>query len=194
MRQAAIAVLAAGLLGALCAAPALAQDVDRIDRITGSTGPGGSFRPPEGVKVVSPGALVFASFDSNFDGHITQDEISAGAQGAFKAADRSGDGLITGFEQTDWAASMADAAGVLANAMTFDIDLDRSVTLAEFTAGLKRIATQVSGEDGVVAFGDLVQPLNRSSEQASAGGPGWGTLSPRVGAPGGRNVAGVIER
>lgn len=194
MRQAAIAGLAAGLLGALCAAPAIAQDVDRIDRITGSTGPGGSFRPPEGVKVVSPGALVFASFDSNFDGSITPDEITAGAQGAFKVADRSGDGLITGFEQTDWAAAMADATGVFANAMTFDIDLDRSVTLAEFTAGLKRIATQVAGEDGTVAFSDLVQPLNRSNEQASSGGPGWGTLSPRVGLPGSRNVASVTGR
>ncbi len=162
------------------AVPAMAQDVDRIDRIAGTTGPGGSTRAPEGVKVVTPGALVFASFDSNFDGRITKEEIAAGAVHAFKAADRNGDGVITGFEQTDWAAAMGDATGVLANAMTFDIDLDRSVTLAEFTAGLQRIAGQIADESGVLRYTDLVQPLNRQSQQADQGpGPGWGTITGR---------------
>jgi hypothetical protein len=179
--------LVAGLAGVALlslanAAPALAQDVDRIDRITGSTTPGGSFRPPEGVKVVSPGALVFASFDGNFDGSITREEITAGAQHAFKAADRNSDGAITGFEQTDWAASMGDAAGVLANAMTFDIDLDRSVTLAEFTSGLLRMADQIADETGAVRFSDLIQPLNRASMDppgSADNGFGWGTVRGR---------------
>jgi len=170
-----------GFLAIAGAAPAVAQDVDRIDRITGTTGPGGSFRPPEGVKVVSPGALVFATFDSNLDGGITREEITAGAQGAFKVADRNGDGAITGFEQTDWAASMGDAAGVLANAMTFDIDLDRSVTLVEFTSGLQRMADQIADDSGVVKFTDLIQPLNRAAEpQGSAdNGFGWGNVRGR---------------
>ena len=179
--------LVAGLAGVALlslanAAPALAQDVDRIDRITGSTTPGGSFRPTEGVKVVSPRALVFASFDGNFDGSITREEITAGAQHAFKAADRNSDGAITGFEQTDWAASMGDAAGVLANAMTFDIDLDRSVTLAEFTSGLLRMADQIADETGAVKFSDLIQPLNRASMDppgSADNGFGWGTVRGR---------------
>jgi hypothetical protein len=54
--------------------------------------------------------------------------------------------------------------------MTFDIDLDRSVTRAEFAAGFKRLAGQIN-PSGELTFVDLVQPLNRSGEQASASPP-----------------------
>jgi hypothetical protein len=171
------------LLSIAGAAPAMAQDVDRIDRITGTTGPGGSFRPPEGVKVVTPGALVFASFDSNLDGTISKEEIAAGATRAFQVADRNTDGAITGFEQTDWATAMGDATGVLANAMTFDIDLDRSVTPSEFAAGMHRIAGQIADDNGVLRYTDLVQPLNRAPEQAQDTGGGWGTITGRGSPP-----------
>jgi len=173
----------AGLAGLMLAAPAFAQDVDRI---TGMASPGGGFRAPEGVKVVSPGALIFASFDRNGDGRITTQEIEAGAETAFAAADRNGDGVITGFEQTDWANAMGSASDLMANAMTFDIDLDRSVTKAEFVAGLKRIASQIQ-PGGELTFADLLLPLSSQREQASAA-PGWfGTITPRGGTTGGRN-------
>jgi hypothetical protein len=166
------------------AAPALAQDVDRIDRITGSVSPGGGFRPPEGVKVVSPGALVFASFDRNFDGRISGEEIAAGAAGVFQAADRNKDGSITGFEQTDWANNVGDPTGVLANAMTFDVDLDRTVTLAEFTSGLVRLAGQISTDPSKeLTFSDLVQPLNRTPEPGAPAPGGWGKITPRGSPP-----------
>ncbi len=162
------------------AAPALAQDIDRVDRITGTTGPGGSFRPPEDVKVVTPGALVFASFDANLDGIISNAEIASGAARAFMIADRNGDGAITGFEQADWAAAMGDATGVLANAMTFDVDLDRSVTPSEFASGMQRIAGQIADDEGVLKYTDLIQPLNRQNQQVDqSSGPGWGTITGR---------------
>jgi len=174
----------AGLAVFLASAPAFAQDVDRI---TGMTNPGGGFRAPEGVKVVSPGALVFASFDKNADGIITVAEIDAGAAVAFTAADRNGDGTVTGFEQTDWAGAMGSATDLIANAMTFDIDLDRSVTQAEFAAGLKRIAGQIQPE-GDLKFADLLQPLNRLNERpAPSPGLGLGTITPRGSPPGGGN-------
>ena len=149
------------LLSVAGAAPAMAQDVDRIDRITGTTGPGGSFRPPEGVKVVTPGALVFASFDANLDGTISKEEIAAGSARAFQIADRNGDGVITGFEQTDWAGVMGDPTGVLANAMTFDIDLDRSVTPSEFAAGMHRIAGQIADDNGVSKAEQVIGKVER---------------------------------
>lgn len=151
--------------------PAEAEQVapiDEVDRVVGAQrGPG--FRAPEGVRVVRPGALLFASFDKNFDGKITQAEIDAGAAGAFAVADRNSDGAISGFEQNDWAASMGGGADILSNPMTFDVDLDRSVSRAEFAIGIKRMATQVS-MTGEIAFSDLMKPLNAQEQRAESGG------------------------
>jgi hypothetical protein len=175
----------AGLAALAMALPATAVAQD-IDRITGMTTPGGGFRAPEGVKVVSPGALIFASFDRNGDGRISVAEIEAGAEVAFAAADRNGDGAVTGFEQTDWANAMGSSSDLIANAMTFDIDLDRSVTRAEFTAGLKRIAAQIQ-PNAELTFADLLLPLQRPSDQAGPGpGGGFGGL-PRGAPPNSRN-------
>lgn len=141
--------------------------VDRIDRVSGST-PGPAMRAPEGVKVVAPGALIYASFDTNFDGVVTLAEMEAGGALAFDVADKNRDGIVTGFEQTDWAARMGGAGDVMANAMTFDIDLDRQVTRAEFIAGFKRLAGQINAS-GELTFADLVRPLSRPGDQASSG-------------------------
>jgi hypothetical protein len=79
---------------------------------------------------------------------------------------------------------MGDPTGdVLANAMTFDIDLDRSVTPSEFTAGMHRIAGQIADDNGVLRYTDLVQPLNRPPEQAQDNGGGWGTITGRGSPP-----------
>ncbi|RYD96688.1 MAG: EF-hand domain-containing protein [Sphingomonadales bacterium] len=142
-------------------------DVDRIDRVSGAA-PGPTMRAPEGVKVVAPGALIYASFDRNFDGVVTLDEMEAGAGLAFDVADKNRDGFITGFEQADWAARMGATGDVMANAMTFDIDLDRQVTRAEFIAGFKRLAGQINAS-GDLTFNDLVRPLSRPGDQASSG-------------------------
>lgn len=187
--------VAAGLLGlAMSAAlPAFAQDTitapqpqpevapDRIDRVAGVATPGAaSGRAPEGVKVVGPGALVFASFDRNADGRITVAEIEAGAGAAFAAADKNGDGQLSGFEQSDWAARIGSPTDVMANAMTFDIDLDRAVTQAEFLAGLKRIAAQIQ-PNGDLLYTDLLRPLTRPPVEQAGGNPtaGWGPRPPR---------------
>ena len=78
---------------------------------------------------------------------------------------------------------MGSSADVLANAMTFDIDLDRIVTKAEFATGLKRIAGQIQ-PNGDLTFADLLQPLSRANQQAQQGqGPGWGTLMGRGSPP-----------
>jgi hypothetical protein len=189
-KRAYVAVVVGGFLQLASAVPAFAQDVDRITG-TGPS-PGGGFRAPEGVRVVSPGALLFASFERNFDGKISADEIAAGAEGAFIAADRNKDGAVTGFEQNDWAVSVGAATDVLANPMTFDIDLDRTVTKAEFTTGLKRLAGQLSDNNsGELVFADLVKPLNRSSEEASNGGFNLGTVRMRGSPPGGSQAGGT---
>lgn len=182
MKRTVLGAATIGFLALGAALPASAQDVDRI---AGVANPGGGYKAPEGVKVVAPGALVFASFDRNFDGHVSAEEITTGGENVFAVVDRNKDGVITGFEQTDWAALMAGGADVLANAMTFDMDLDRAISKDEFIAGLKRLAGQIQ-PSGDLAFTDLIQPLNRLKEEASnQGGFGWGTLAPRGSPPGG---------
>jgi len=99
---------------------------------------------------------------------ISVEEIEAGAAAVFDVADRNGDGVITGFEQADWAARMASATDVMANAMTFDIDLDRQVTRAEFVAGFKRLAGQIN-PSGDLTLLDLVRPLRRPGDPPGAG-------------------------
>jgi hypothetical protein len=154
------------------------DQVDQVDRIAGGS-PRGGMRSTEGVRLVSPGALLFASFDKNFNGKITREEIEAGAAGAFAAADKNKDGKVSGFEQNDWAASVGSLHDVLSNPMTFDIDLDRSVTPAEFSAGLKRIADQMMPA-GVneITFAELVKPLTQPGQQAQGGAP---PIGPRAG-------------
>jgi hypothetical protein len=182
MRRSLLGLAGCGILALAAAFPASAQDVDRI---AGKVTPGGGFKPPEGVRIVNPGALVFASFDRNFDGHITADEIQAGAEAVFAIADKNQDGSITGFEQSDWAAIMGSGGDVLANTMTFDIDLDRAVTKEEFVTGMKRLASQIQ-PSGDLTFNDLIQPLDRLKEQANNdGGPGFGRITPRGSPPGG---------
>lgn len=144
-----------------------AAEVDRIDRVSGAA-PSPMARVPEGVKIVAPGALIYASFDRNFDGVVTPEEMEAGAAIAFDVADKNRDGFITGFEQADWAARMASGGDLMANAMTFDIDLDRQVTRAEFIAGFKRLAGQINPA-GELTFADLVRPLSRPGDQTSSG-------------------------
>lgn len=207
MMKRAVAVFLGGsiVLAAVAALPALAQegapgtivqqgDVndqfppegknDEIDRVAGGS-PRSGFRAPDGVKLVSPGALLFASFDRNFDGKVTRDEIIAGAPGAFAVADKNRDGKVSGFEQSDWAAIVASPNDVLANAMTFDIDLDRAITPAEFTSGLTRIADQLMGVgNNEVAFTELVKPLSQLDRQAERSPD---LIDPRAG--GGRNIS-----
>src|SRR5690349_8684532 len=193
-----LAVFVAGFLGLVGVAPAFAQatdtvpitppsteapQVDRVDRAANGLvrpGPGGGgFRVPEGVGVVSPGALVLASFDANHDGKITPAEIEAGAALAFAAADKNGDGALTGFEQNEWAASMTALPDILSTPMTFDQNLDNSVSKTELIAGFKRIAASIGPGD--ITFAQLVRPLNKTDNEAKRGpGPGFGTLSPRA--------------
>jgi hypothetical protein len=155
------------------AAPAAAQSstVDRVDRVPGASVPGPGRN--EAVRLVKPGALLFASFDRNFDGVITPEEIDVGAAGAFAAADKNKDGVISGFEQSDWATLIGAGNDVFSNPMAFDLDLDRAVTPAEFAVGIKRFAdTLANPTTGNIAFVDLIKAMKpQGGEQAERGSP-----------------------
>ncbi len=151
------------LLG-LCglSAPVLAQtgpdEIDHVERPPGQLAPGFN---RQDARLMRPGALLLASYDRNFDGVISMREIDDGANGSFDIADNNGDGVLGGFEQSDWARMVGGGEDVLANPMLFDADLDRQTTREEFTAGVKRLATSVETEvPGVLKFRDLTRPLS----------------------------------
>ena len=173
MRKPIFAAVLGGSLAlvGLCALPAAAQEapakVEHIDPTSGFRGIG---RAPEGVKRVSPGALLLASFDRNFDGKVSRQEISASASGVFAVADSNRDGKVSGFEQADWAASVGSQGEVLANPMMFDANLDRNVTPDEFAKGLSRLADEVMGPQNTeIAFADLVKPLSLQDQRQESG-------------------------
>ncbi len=176
----------------VCAGPAAAQvitpnvpstpqptnadaPVDQVDRVVelrqGGLPPGVG---REGVRIVQPGALLFASFDTNHDGRISDAEIEAGAVASFAVADKNGDGSISGFEQSDWAGLVGGVDDVLSNPMQFDTDLDHSVTQTEFVDGLHRLAkTLMRPGQTELVYADLVRALQRrpgGEDQTSEGG------------------------
>jgi hypothetical protein len=182
MTRIAVFALGAGLLALSCAsaasgqvittnsaAPAANLDVPPpdVDRVAGPGLPPGVGR--EGVRLVRPGAMLFASYDANHDGKITDAEIDAGAAQSFAVADKNNDGAITGFEQTDWATLVGSGSDVLSNSMQFDTDVDHSVTRAEFLSGIHRLADSLKKKgESVLTYGDLVQSLQQPGAGAQA--------------------------
>lgn len=139
-------------------------EVEHVGQLGGQGNPRG---PRQDMKLVRPGALLFASFDENKDGIVIASEIETGAAKAFDFADTDADGFLGGFEQGAWATAVGGAHGVLSNTMLFDADLDRSVTKTEFIAGIVRLAeTYQLTTDGNVHFGDLIRsPGNRPRQE-----------------------------
>ncbi|MBU6318673.1 MAG: hypothetical protein KGS00_03395 [Alphaproteobacteria bacterium] len=149
---------------------------DRIDRIPGVAGVRtADLGRSEGVRLVRPGALLFASFDRNADARVTRQEVADGAAASFALADKNGDGVVSGFEQSDWSLRVGAQNDVLSNPMLFDVDLDRSVTPAEFAAGLQRLADALADpETKAIPFDRLVQALSppgQEPDEKSSRGP-----------------------
>ena len=153
---------------------------DRIDRIPGVAGvKTADLGRSEGVRLVRPGALLFASFDRNADARITRQEVADGATASFTLADKNGDGVVSGFEQSDWSLRVGAQDDVLSNPMLFDVDLDRSVTPAEFAAGLQRLADAMAdAETKTIPFDRLVQALSPPGQETDEKSP-RGQLAPQ---------------
>ncbi len=118
-------------------------------------------RDLRGVRIARPGALLFASFDTDGSLSVSLQEIADGAPKAFNTADHNKDGTLSIFEQQDWASALGSHDGPLANAVNFDANIDRRVTLEEFTAGLERIGGSYVDElSGEILFSNLILAPN----------------------------------
>ena len=134
IRSIAACLLLALPFAASAAAPAVPAD-DEIVRLPAS----GEVRSQEDrerlrADRLKPGGGLLASFDSNGDGRISRAELKTGIAAAFEAADANSDGELTALEQKAWADSLPTRDNSLANPVRFDPNLDRRVSLAEFSA------------------------------------------------------------
>lgn len=108
---------------------------------------------------LKPAGGLFVTFDANEDGLIDLDEIAAGIPIAFANADANADGELTAIEQQAWAASLPTRDDSLANPVRFDPNLDRRVSLEEFTTVINELGLAYADEvSGNIIVADLEAP------------------------------------
>lgn len=124
----------------------------------------GAGRDTRGIRIAQPGALLLASFDADGSLSVSIEEVTMGAARAFARADANADGGVSIFEQQDWASAAGASDDALANTITFDSNIDRVITPAEFQAGLMRIAQgYIDPVTQEIAFSSLLtKPDGRS--------------------------------
>lgn len=105
---------------------------------------------------LAPGGGLLLSFDSNSDGLISLDEIDSGIIEAFGHADANADGNLSPLEQFAWAEDLPTRDDTLSNPARFDPNLDRAVSLEEFSGAVRHIAAIYADETtGSVALVSL---------------------------------------
>ncbi|MFC7292112.1 hypothetical protein [Hirschia litorea] len=128
----------------------------------------GRGRDLRGIRIAKPAALLFASFDDDHSLSVTIAEIEANAEAAFARADTSKNGTLSIFEQQDWAEAVGSHDGPLANAVTFDTNIDRQVTLEEFKAGLIRLANSyMTSDETEIQFASMLINPNGKAQKGS---------------------------
>lgn len=94
-----------------------------------------------------PGGGLMMSFDYNEDQHVSMDELARGAKDAFANADANEDGTLSALEQQDWAEDLPTQDDTLANPVRFDPNLDRRVSLEEFSSVILQLGLAYVDQD-----------------------------------------------
>lgn len=124
-----------------------------------------------------PGGGLFISFDEDENGAVVMTEIEAGIARAFDEADADGNGVLTALEQQAWAGDLPTRDDTLANPVRFDPNLDRRVSLDEFSDVIIGLARDYSEDgSGTVLIANLKAPEKTRQERAQfeRGRPGYG--------------------
>ena len=105
---------------------------------------------------LAPGGGLLMSFDANSDGLISTTEIEFGIIEAFLLADANADGNLTPLEQAAWANELPTRDDTLNNPVRFDPNLDRYVSLEEFTGAVQQMvliyADEATGDVSLAAL------------------------------------------
>jgi hypothetical protein len=133
-------------------------------------------------KLAPPVALLFVALDADRDGFSSSSEVIDASPALFAAGDRNADGRISGFEYAAWAEATFGDADAGPARIGFDVDLDGSVTAAEFQARLGDEFAQLDRDrDGRLARAELLVEIKRPRppSQTALGGPPPGAPRPR---------------
>ncbi|NNE57070.1 MAG: hypothetical protein HKN36_03090 [Hellea sp.] len=88
------------------------------------------------ITIIRPAALVFTTFDTDRDYHVTRAEALLGARDAFDRADKDGNGRVSLFELEDWRVAALGSLDALPGNLNFDTDYNNQVFAEEFETAL----------------------------------------------------------
>lgn len=109
-----------------------------------------------------PGGGLMISFDFNGDELVSLEELERGATEAFAVADANEDGALSALEQQDWAEELPTQDDTLANPVRFDPNLDRRVSLDEFSSVILQLGlAYLDQELQLIRLSDLVATARR---------------------------------
>jgi hypothetical protein len=106
--------------------------------------------------LLAPGGLLFAAYDADGDGSVSEAEREAGVSMSFARADVDRSGGLRIIELDAWRERVLGAADRPPSASAFDINFDGNVTPEEFSGALERLAAELdTNGDGDVGFDEL---------------------------------------
>lgn len=144
--------------------PILSQASDMADEtLDMQTLPGPKKLPPAEnfVLAVAPAGLLFASFDSNSNYSVDQQELFTGQSRAFVAADKNGNKTLTVFELNSWRERALGNADAAPRMIAFDSNYDQKITRAEFNHALTNMFGLLDkNEDGTADYSELLRKVN----------------------------------
>ena len=120
------------------------------------------------ITSISAGALLLASFDSNYNFQIDLNEFNNAKLQIFNIADIDKSGVISPFELEDWRKSALGSLDAPPGNLSFDRDYDQRITKNEFNKTL--ISIFESGDknnDGILKFSELVDVFEISNRMVT---------------------------
>jgi hypothetical protein len=114
-----------------------------------------------------PVALFIAGLDTNLDGVVTPDELSAALPKLWASADPSGAPAISILDLNNWRNHWFGSDDGWPGRFHFDADGDGSITRKEFETGLKGVFDNFDAhKDGKITRAELLGPGSRAAAHA----------------------------
>ena len=164
------------IIAAFGATILLAGCASKPDPREGRQRPGNN-RIPTGA-IATPVAVLFAAMDQNRDRIVTNEEKAAGIIAEWESINRDADGKVSAIQINDWSEAAMGARDTLPGYLSFDTNLDRTISEAEFKVRMDDEFLQLDKNgDGQLTRSELLIVLparNNSSRTGEQSGRGQG--------------------